>query len=304
MKLVLLSGGVGGARLARGLAAVENLDLTVVVNVADDEQVYGLMVSPDLDTVVYTLAEVEGPEGWGVRNDSWTVMDALTRFPIDTTFRIGDRDLATNLYRTERMAAGVPLSAVTAEVVAAMGLWARILPATDQRVRTRVLTGEGEWLSFQDYFVRRRHTDEVRDVRFEGAAEATPAPGVLEALREADAVVVGTSNPVLSIWPILAVPGIAEALEAAPRVVGVSPLFAGHALKGPADKVLASLGFPEGNRGVVEAYADLLSDLVVDTGDAGDADLLADRLTVHVTDTRISDPARAAVFGQWLVSRL
>ncbi|MGH8874783.1 MAG: 2-phospho-L-lactate transferase [Acidimicrobiia bacterium] len=305
MRIVLLSGGVGGARLARGLAAVPDLDVTVVVNVGDDDRIYGLHVSPDIDTVLYTLSRIEGPQGWGLSGDAFTVMEHLSDFPIDTSFRIGDGDLATNLYRTSLLTEGVRLSEVTASQAAVLQIPARVVPATDDPVRTKVLIGEGEWLSFQEYFVRRRHRDRVVDVRFEGAARAAPAPGVLEAIAKADAVVIGPSNPALSVWPILAVPGVAEAVTEAPRVAAVSPLIGGRALKGPAAEVLAGLGFPPGNAGVVSAYDGLLRELVVDVSDYADRGRLSgDALEVHVADTRIAEPAVAAAFARWLVDLL
>ena len=267
-KVVLLSGGVGGARMARGLAALDDIDLTVVVNVGDDEVVYGLHVSPDLDTVVYTLAGVEGPEGWGLTADTFTVMKRLSLFGTDTRFRIGDRDLATHLFRTQELLAGATLSDVTARTAAALGVPGTILPATEDTLRTMIKTAGGEWLSFQEYFVMRRHEDEVADLRFEGAATAAPAPAVVAAIEAAEAVIIGPSNPPLSIWPILAIRDIASAIEAADRVMAVSPLIGGRALKGPADRVMASLGLPGGNAGVVAAYGGLLNDLVIHTGDA------------------------------------
>ncbi len=301
MRIAMLSGGVGGARLARGLAALDDVDLTVIVNVGDDEEVYGLHVSPDLDTVVYTMAGIEGPAGWGMAGETWKVMKALARFPIDTTFRLGDTDLATNLFRTDRLDRGAPLSQVTTEIAEAFGLTARILPATDDPIRTSVRTPDGGWLGFQEYFVTRRHADTVTDVRFAGADRARAAPGVVEAIEQADAVVIGPSNPILSIWPILAVADIAKAVEAAPRVVAVSPLFAGEALKGPAAKVLASLGFPAGNAGVVAAYDGLLSDLVVDEADEADRSLGGPTLAIRVTDTRIARLDEARAFAERLL---
>ena len=302
MRLVMLSGGVGGARLARGLAALDGVELTVVVNVGDDDELYGLRVSPDIDTVTYTLAGIEGPQGWGLTDDSHIVMNHLEDFGVDTRFRIGDGDLATNLYRTIRLRDGASLSRVTGEISAVLDLPARILPATDEPLHTEVLTEEGHWLSFQDYFVLRGHGDEVRDVRFTGAASAAPAPGVSEAIAGADAVIVGPSNPPLSIWPILAVPGISDLVAAAHRVMAVSPLFGGRALKGPADRVLASLGLPAGNEGVVAAYDGLISDLVIDQSDAGErGKLTALGVGVHVRNTRFPDLPSAREFGEWLV---
>lgn len=298
--VTILSGGVGGARLARGIQAITEA-LTVIVNVGDDERIYGLDISPDLDTVLYTMAGLEGPQGWGVAGDSHVVLGHLEPLGIDTTFRLGDRDLATQLYRTDLLRRGTPLSSVTARLAELLGVGATVLPATDDELRTRVKVEEG-WLSFQEYFVDRGHQDEVLDVRFEGANGAKPARGVTDAITEADVVVIGPSNPPLSIWPILAVPGIADALESADRVVGVSPLFGGRALKGPADRVMRSLGLPESNAGVVAAYQGLLDELVIDIGDAAEAAELARMgMEVRVTDTRIREPDQAGRFAAWLL---
>ena len=304
-KVVLLSGGVGGARLARGLTALDDVALTVVVNVGDDEIVYGLHVSPDLDTVVYTMAGVESPEGWGLTADTHTVMKRLALFGTNTRFRIGDRDLATNLFRTQELLAGEPLANITARIATALGAAGTILPATEQTLRTMVKTVDGEWLSFQEYFVMRGHEDEVADLRFDGAATAKPTPGVIEAIEEADAVIIGPSNPPLSIWPILAISEISAAVESARRVLAVSPLFDGHALKGPTDRVMGSLGLPAGNAGLVAAYRGLLNDLIIDTGDAHDRAQLGDLgVKIHVSDTRIADPTAAWSFADWLVDLL
>ncbi|MFH1330701.1 MAG: 2-phospho-L-lactate transferase [Actinomycetota bacterium] len=301
--IVLLSGGVGGARLARGLAAVlPPTALTVVVNVGDDEEFYGLHVSPDLDTVAYTLAGREGPSGWGVAGDTFAVMGHLGALGVDTRFRVGDADLAVNLARTAALRSGETLSAVTAGTAAALGLACRLLPATDDRLRTRVRTVAREWLSFQEYFVLRGHRDEVAEIRYEGAGAARPAPGVLEAIAAASLVIVAPSNPPLSVWPILAVPGIREAATAAPRVIAVSPLFGGRALKGPADRVMTALGLPPGNAGVLTAYEGVLTDLVVDQGDAADvAALNGTAVRLHASDTRIAAPDAAARFARYLL---
>ena len=300
LPVVLLSGGVGGARLARGLDAVCR-DLTVVVNVGDDELIYGLAVSPDLDTVLYTLAGIEGPDGWGVAGDRFDVMGHLGTLGVDNRFRIGDRDLATNLFRTTRLAEGAPLSVVTAELAARFGVEASIIPATDARVATRVRSGD-TWLSFQEYFVLRSATDAVDELEFHNATLATPASGVLEAIDRAAVVVIAPSNPPLSVWPILAIPGIRDAIARAPRVIAVSPLFGGKALKGPADRVMASLGLAPGNQGVADAYEGLIGDLIVDIGD--DGQLLETEATVHALDTRIAQPNSAADFARQVLELL
>lgn len=301
--VVLLSGGVGGARLARGLAAVlAPADLTLVVNVGDDAEIYGLHISPDLDTVAYTLAGREGPQGWGRAGDTFAVMDHLAVLGADTRFRVGDADLAANLLRTAALRSGETLTAVTRRLAVARGIACRLLPATDDSLRTWVRVSTGEWLPFQEYFVLRGHRDEVAEVSYRGAGSARPAPGVLEAIAAAALVVIAPSNPPLSIWPILAVPGIREAVAAAARVIAVSPLFGGRALKGPADRVMAALGLPPGNAGVLAAYEGLLTDLVVDAGDVGDlAALGGGRVHLHAADTRIAEPAAAARFAHLLL---
>lgn len=302
LKVTALSGGVGGSRMLRGLAALTDIDLTAIVNVGDDEVVYGLAVSPDIDTVIYTLAGVEGGQGWGLAQETYSVMSALEKFPIDTWFSLGDADLATNLFRTARLGQGWTLSQVTTAQAAVFGVKPTIIPVSDDPIRTEVkLAGEG-WVSFQSYFVDRRQQGEVEDVRFAGAWVATPAPGVIEALRAADLVVIGPSNPPLSIWPILSVTGVADALADAPRVVAVSPLFGGRPLKGPADAVMRGVGLPPGTDGVLAAYAGLLHELVIDTGDAGDLEVVTTDVRLRVMDTRIKEPEDAATLAARLVA--
>ena len=300
LRVVLLSGGVGGARMARGLAAVcENL--TVVVNVGDDEVIYGLHVSPDLDTVLYTLAGLEGPHGWGRAGDTFVVMEQIGAFGVDNRFRIGDRDLATNLHRTIQLAAGVSLSSITRDLAKYLSVGPSIIPATDELVPTRIRSDD-TWLSFQEYFVLRQAADRVHELEFVNAAQATPAPGVLSAIADADLVVIAPSNPPLSVWPILAIPGIRAAVEGAARVIAVSPLFGGRALKGPADRVMKDLGLAPGNQGVLEAYDGILTDLIIDEGDRSEP--LSTEVTVHTLDTRISDPDRAAHFAESVLDLL
>jgi LPPG:FO 2-phospho-L-lactate transferase len=298
---VVLAGGVGGARMARALAAVlDPGDLTVVVNVGDDDRIYGVHVSADLDTVTYTLAGMEGPAGWGMADDTFTVMEHLAERGVDTWFRLGDRDLATCLQRTAALEAGTPLSAATAAVSAGLGVAATVLPVSDDPVRTKITTAAGESLDFQEYFVGRGHRDEVAAVAYEGAAQARPAPGVLEAIATAAMIVIAPSNPPLSVWPILAVPGVREAVAAKGLVVAVSPLFGGKALKGPADRVMASLGLPAGTAGVLAAYDGLLSHLVVDLADRADTTLTTPGVEVLAADTRLGDRDAAARFGTWI----
>jgi LPPG:FO 2-phospho-L-lactate transferase len=267
VNVVLLSGGVGGARFARGLVeAVPGRDVTVIGNVADDVEVLGLAVSPDLDSIVYGLAGLNDEErGWGRADESWRALETVSELGGEDWFRLGDRDLGLHLVRTQALRAGVPLSQVTARVAAALGIEARILPATDDRQRTWLDTPAGSF-PFQEWFVARGHRDEVDGVRFEG--DARPAPGVLEALAAADAILIAPSNPYVSIWPILAVGGVREALASRTvPCVAVSPLVGGRAVKGPADRMLARMAGGTGPAHVVSCYEGLIDALVVDESD-------------------------------------
>lgn len=289
--------------MARGLSAVlDAAALTVVVNVGDDAEMYGVHVSADLDTVVYTLAGIEGPEGWGVRDDTFEMLGALATLGFDTTFRLGDRDMATCLARTVRLRRGIPLSAVTAELAAALGVAVTVIPASDQAVRTKVLTSAAGWVDFQEYFVIRRHADRVEGLEYVGGQEASPAPGVIAAIEAAQRVIIAPSNPPLSIWPILAVPEVRAAVAAHPKVIAVSPLIGGRALKGPAVEVMQAVELAAGNAGVVEAYDGLIHRVVIDREDAADARTVK-RVDVTVTDTRIKDPAAAARLAEELLAQ-
>lgn len=290
--------------MARALAGVvDPAKLTVVVNVGDDEIIYGLHVAADLDTVTYTLAGSEGAPGWGIAGDTFTVIEQMAQLGVDTTFRLGDRDLANCLYRTMELTDGRSLSAITAHICASLGVGPRVVPATDDPLRTEVAV-DGGWLPFQEYFVIRGHRDEVAAVRYQTPGTPTAAPGVLAAIAAAELVVIAPSNPPLSIWPILAVPSIRAAIEAKEHVVAVSPLFGGKALKGPADRVLASLGLPPGSRGILAAYDGLLTALVVDDQDASDIALTTPTTRVVATDTRITDPAAGRRFAAWLLDTM
>lgn len=287
--------------MLRGLAALDDVELTAIVNTGDDDSIYGLHIAPDIDTVVYTMAGKEGPHGWGLADDSHVVIGALEKFPLDTWFRIGDTDMATNLFRTARIREGWTLSQVTTAQAAVFGIEATILPVSDDPIRTEVhVPGEG-WLSFQTYYVDRQYRSPVDDIRFSGAWAATPAPGVLEAIRRSDLVVICPSNPPLSIWPMLAVDGLADAIAAARRVVGVSPLFGGRPLKGPADQVMAGLGLPKGTEGVIAAYDGLLDELVIDVSDIADAGADWGDVEVRALPTRIDDPAAAEALADELI---
>jgi LPPG:FO 2-phospho-L-lactate transferase len=304
--LVALAGGVGAARFLRGLVRVVPPEaVTVVVNTADDETFHGLYVCPDLDTVTYTLAGAEHPEqGWGLAGETFVTMDALDRYGQDTWFRLGDRDLGTHIYRTERLAEGATISEVSAEIAAAWGVVPRLLPMTDDRVATRVTVsrddGGSEVLAMQEWFVRERTNPPVLAVDFDGVEASTPAPGVLEALETAETILVCPSNPVISIGPILAVPGIREVLvRRRDRVVGVSPIIAGAPVKGPADRLMGPLGMEVSCVGVARAYAEFCGTLVIDSGDAHRArDVEAAGVHAVVADTLMTDARVAAALAQ------
>ena len=271
MKVTLLAGGTGGAKLAHGLQMVlPPGDLSVIVNVADDAEHYGLLVCPDLDTIMYTLAGIADREqGWGVAGDTFTAMAQMERYGEGAWFRIGDADLATHVHRADLMAEGASLTDATAAMAASLGVPSHLVPATDDRLRTRIGTDAGE-LDFQAYFVERGQRDEVRAVRFDGVDAARPSPEALVALANAELVVIGPSNPIVSIGPILAIPGMREAVLAstAPRI-GVSGIVAGRALRGPADRMLTSLGHESSALGVARVYEGLIERFVIDEADAG-----------------------------------
>jgi len=299
--VVALAGGVGGAKLAAGLQSIVGEALTVVVNTGDDFELFGLAIWPDHDTVAYTLAGRDDRErGWGLRDETWHAMEALDRLGGPTWFRLGDRDLATHLFRTGRLADGGRPTDVALALQSALGDAGRILPMSDDPVRTRVRTDDG-WLDFQDWFVRLRQEPLVREVGFEGIAAARPTAEVLGAIGGADAIVVCPSNPFVSIGPILALPGIRDAVaarrRAGVRAVAVSPIVGGRALKGPADRMLASLGHDVSVLGVARLYADLVDVLVIDTVDAALRDEI-ETLGPEVVVTRTvmtDDASRAAV---------
>jgi len=274
--------------------------VTAVVNVADDTELHGLHISPDIDTVVYTLAGAVDPErGWGLRDETWHAMTMFERYGNPSWFNLGDKDLATHVVRTQRLRRGDPLSKVTAELARAWDLACTVVPVTDDPVRTIVETAAGD-LGFQEYFVGRRHAVPITGVRFEGSADARPAPGVLDVLGDADAIVLAPSNPIVSIAPLLAVPGIREALVARRRrVVAVSPIVAGAALKGPADRMLAELGHEASVVGVARLHAEVASALVVDRADADRAaEVEAEGLACVVTDTVMHDAPTAAALAR------
>ncbi len=304
--LTVLAGGVGAARLLRGLIEVVPPDaITAVVNTGDDVVLHGLHVSPDLDTVMYTLAgAISRERGWGLEGETWAAMEALRRYPSRLSwFSLGDRDLATHLFRTQRLQDGASLSTVTAEIAGAWGISVTVLPMSDDRVETLMdVEDEGE-IGFQEYFVRLGHAVSVRGVRFRGVETARPAPGVLEALGTAEVVVICPSNPIVSIGPVVAVPGVRDAVVARrERVVAVSPIVAGAALKGPADRLLAELGHEVSVVGVARLYAPLAATLVVDEADAALAGgVEAEGMRCVVAETVMRGAAEAAALARVVV---
>ena len=269
MDVTVLAGGVGAARFLEGLVQVVPPErITVISNTGDDDDFFGLRVSPDIDTVIYTLAGAIDPaHGWGLAGETYQALDALRRFGYETWFSLGDADMATHAFRTRLLRDGATLSEATARIATAFGLGLRLLPVSDDRIRTLVETDAGT-LTFQEYFVKRRTEDDVRAVRFAGIDAAAPAPGVLDAIAAAGVVVIAPSNPVVSIGPLLAVRGVRDALRATPAtVVAVSPIVGGRTIKGPADRMMASLGMTPTAVGVAEVYRDFLDVLVLDEED-------------------------------------
>jgi LPPG:FO 2-phospho-L-lactate transferase len=295
--VVALAGGVGGAKLAHGLYLQDDQrDLTVIVNTADDFMLHGLLISPDLDTVLYTLAGIANPEtGWGITRDTFTTMTALARLGGADWFRLGDQDFATHIRRTQRLREGASLSDVTEEFTRALGVResTNIVPMTDDSVATLVETEAG-LLDFQSYFVRRQHADRVLSVRFDGIEQARMAPQAEQSLREASAIVICPSNPIVSIGPILALHGVNDILcqNRSRPIVAVSPIIGGQALKGPADRMLASLGHQASALGVATIYRPFLNGMVIDEADAHLAGQIEDLgMAVLVTDTIMRNEA-------------
>ncbi len=304
--LAALAGGVGAARFLCGLVdVVEPETITAIVNTGDDDEFHGLWVSPDLDSVTYALAGANNLDtGWGLAGETFHAMDALDRYGVPTWFRLGDRDLATHLYRTERRRHGASLSDVTTELAAAWDLGVRVVPMSDDRVATRITVrrpdGSSDELALQEWFVRERAESPVLGVRFAGAEDARPAPGVLEALASAETILICPSNPVISIGPVLAVPGVRAALAARrDRVVAVTPIIGGRPVKGPADRLMGPLGMEVSCVGVAEAYRDVCGTLVIDTADAPDAPRVeALGVRAVVTDTVMLDARIAAALAR------
>ncbi len=304
--ITTIAGGVGAARMLRALSSVvDPSELVAVVNVGDDLELHGLHISPDIDTVVYTLAGAIDPErGWGLVDETWQAMTTLGRYGGADWFSLGDRDLGTHLFRTQRLAEGADLHQVTAELARAWGLTLTVLPATDDPLRTMVTLAEGAEVSFQEYFVGQQHAVPVSAVRFDGAERSRPAPGVLDAIADADLVVLAPSNPLVSIAPVLVVPGVRTAIEARrDSTVAVSPIVGGTALKGPADRMLMELGHESSVVGVARLYRDLASVLVIDTVDAELAPAVEDEgMRCIVTDTVMRTPEVSAALATTVLS--
>ena len=293
--ILALAGGVGGAKLADGLAnALGAEELSIAVNTGDDFEHLGLHVSPDLDTVMYTLAGLANPAtGWGQSGETWSFMDALDRLGGPTWFKLGDRDLATHVERTRRLAAGESLSSVTRLLCERLGLRLTLLPMTDAPVRTRVRTDAG-WLDFQHYFVREQCRPALREVRYDGAEAARPSAGLADALASPNlqGIVICPSNPYLSVSPILALPGVREALRACGNIVAVSPIVGGQAIKGPAAKIMKELGAEVSALGIARWYAGLVTTLVIDRTDETLAPAIEGLgLRVAVSETVMHDAA-------------
>jgi LPPG:FO 2-phospho-L-lactate transferase len=302
--IAVLTGGTGGAKLVDGLGQIlAPEELTIIVNTGDDHTWWGLYVSPDVDSITYVLAGMLSPErGWGVRRDTFHCLQAMKRLGEPTWFSVGDRDLATHLVRTKLLSEGRSLSEVTATIRARLGVLSPILPMSDQPIETRIETPAGE-LSFEEYFVQRFYRDPVRSVHFRGAAQAKPGPGIVEAIERARAIVLAPSNPVTSIGPILAVPGIREALvRTRAKIVAVSPIIGRAAVSGPAANLMAAQGWEVSIAGIVEAYRDFLDGLVIDESDRERAQALSGAgCTLHATNIWMRSPedrariARAAL---------
>lgn len=298
----VLAGGVGAARYLQGaLEAFAPTDVTAVVNVGDDVTLHGLRISPDLDTCTYTLATAIDPDrGWGLVEESWQAMAELGRYGGENWFSLGDRDLGTHLFRTGRLAQGASLTEVTREITTAWGLECRLIPVTDDPVETRVTLADGTEIGFQEYFVRLRHDVAVRSVRFAGIDDATPTVAAIEAITDASTLVIAPSNPIVSIGPVLAVPGVAEAVVARrTRNVAVSPIIGGKALKGPADRMLRELGEEATVVGIARRYRDLAGTLVIDEVDAHFTDEIeAVGMRVIAMPTIMSEPGVAATLAR------
>ncbi|MEM6304894.1 MAG: 2-phospho-L-lactate transferase [Pseudomonadota bacterium] len=304
IRVTLLAGGVGGAKMAEGFAALDNVDLTVIGNVADDEEFHGLWVSPDIDTMLYTLSgRINRDQGWGLADEGRRALDMLGDLGAETWMFLGDRDFGLHIWRTERLRRGDSASEITRDIAQAFGVKPRILLPTDDRVQTRVKVAEG-WLTFQEYFVRHQCKPEVEALRIEGLTDARPTQSALAALAEADLIVIAPSNPLVSIAPILGITGITENLtRAAAPVYAVSPLIAGRVVKGPADRMMQALGLRADAVGLAEGYRGVADVMVIDTADqthVSEIETLG--MQAQVTDIMMPDSAGKARLAGELVT--
>jgi LPPG:FO 2-phospho-L-lactate transferase len=291
MKIACLCGGVGAARFLQGLVqVVDPSNITAIVNTGDDIEINGLMVSPDIDIVIYHLAGVVDEErGWGIRDDTFNCLKAMERFNLETWFKLGDADLATHIFRTQLLRRGLRLSEVTEIERKAFGVTVKVVPMTDDKVTTMVKV-DGKWTHFQDYMVKMTCRGVVEGVGFAGIEKAKPAPGVLEALEEADVIIIPPSNPIVSIRPILSIEGVKDIVAKAERVVAVSPIVGGRTIKGPADKLMAALGYEVSPKGVAEIYKSLIKFMVIDQVDSHYAPQIEQmNIKVGVTNTIMRD---------------
>ena len=304
--ICVLAGGVGAARLLNGLKDVlPSEEITAVINTGDDAIMHGLYICPDIDTVTYTLAGVNNVEtGWGLQGETWVAMESLKKLGGETWFNLGDKDLATHLYRTARLSEGVGLKEITKEIASAMGISVNLLPMTEDRVETMVtLLESGDEISFQEYFVKHRHEVPISSVRFNGSQQAQATHGVIDAIREAEVVIIAPSNPLVSIAPIFSISEISDALkERKEDVVAVSPIVAGSALKGPADRLLNELGYEASVEGVAKYYQDWINTLIIDKADFDSVENI-ESLGINCvsTETVMSDPQIAASLGSTLL---
>ena len=304
--ICVLAGGVGAARLLNGLKDVlPSEEITAVINTGDDAIMHGLYICPDIDTVTYTLAGVNNVEtGWGLQGETWMAMESLKELGGETWFNLGDKDLATHLYRTARLSEGVGLKEITKEIASAMGISVNLLPMTEDRVETMVtLLESGDEISFQEYFVKHRHEVPISSVRFNGSQQAQATHGVIDAIREAEVVIIAPSNPLVSIAPIFSISEISDALkERKEDVVAVSPIVAGSALKGPADRLLNELGYEASVEGVAKYYQDWINTLIIDKADFDSVENI-ESLGINCvsTETVMSDPQIAASLGSTLL---
>jgi LPPG:FO 2-phospho-L-lactate transferase len=304
MHVTALAGGVGGSKLLIGLQdALAADELTAIVNTADDASMYGVHVSPDIDIVTYWLAgSADTDRGWGLKDDTFNLVAGLEKLGAETWFSLGDADFATCLFRTNRMAEGATLSAITDEIRRALRVPTRILPMSDDSVRTRIVTSDGRTLEFQEYFVKERQEPDVREVRFAGIGDAKPAPGVIDAITDAEVVMLCPSNPVVSLAPILTLSGVRDALREHPKVIAVSPIVGGRAVKGPADKMLPSVGAEVSAAGVAGLYADFCKVFVVDRSDEEEVALVEELgMKAVAIDTLMTDSKRSLALANLLL---